>query len=64
MVDETNIFHTEWLCMKCKYEKITPINLYFNKKFLFENKFLKAGLMISSDITVYERKTLSQDVDK
>ena len=21
MVDDTNLLHTEWLCMKCKYEK-------------------------------------------
>ena len=49
MVDETNIFHTKWLCMKCKDEKITPVTLYFNKKCLFENKCLKVGLMISSE---------------
>ena len=33
MVDETNLFHTEWLCMKCKYEKITPVTLYFNENY-------------------------------
>ena len=31
--------------------------------FLFDNKCLKVGLMISSDITVSERKKISQDVD-
>ena len=56
MVDETNLSHTEWLCMKCKYEKMTPVTLYFNDFFLFDNKCLKVGLMISSDITVSERK--------
>ena len=49
--------------MKCKYEKITPVTLYFNEHFLFDNKCLKVGLMISSDITVSERKKISQDVD-
>ena len=58
MVDETNIFHTEWLCMKCKYGKITPVTLYFNEIVLFENKRLKVGLIISSDITVSERKNI------
>jgi len=56
MVDETTLLHTEWLYMKCKYEKITPVTLYFNENFLFENKCLKGRSMISSDITVYERK--------
>ena len=63
MVDETTLIHTEWVCMKCKNDKITPVTLYFNENFLFENKFLKVGLMISSDITVSERKKISQDVD-
>ena len=39
------------------------MTLYFNENFLLENKFLKVGLMISSDITVSERKKISQDVD-
>ena len=43
MVDETNIFHTEWLCMKCKYETISPETLYFNEHFLIDNKCLKIG---------------------
>jgi len=63
MVDENNIFNTEWLCMKCKYEKISPVTLHFNEHFLFDNKCLKVGLMISSDITVSERKKICQDVD-
>ena len=33
-------------------------------KILFENKCLKVRLMISSNITVSERKKVSQDVDK
>ena len=56
IVNKINLLHTEWLCIKYKYEKITPITLYFNEHFLFENKCLKVGLMISSDITVSERK--------
>ena len=64
IMDETNLLHTEWLCMKGKYEKITPVILHFNKHFLFENKCLKVGLKIFSDITVSERKQLSQDLDK
>ena len=32
MIDETNLLHTERLCMKCKYEKVTPVILHFNKK--------------------------------
>ena len=50
--------------MECKYETITPVTLYFNESFLFENKHLKVGLIIFSDITVYERTQLSQDFDK
>ena len=57
-VDENNIFNTEWLCMKCKYEKISPVTLHFNEHFLFDNQCLKVGLMISSDITVSEKKYL------
>ena len=64
MVDETTLLHIEWLRMECKYETITPVTLYFNESFLFENKHLKVGLIIFSDITVYERKQLSQDFDK
>ena len=64
MVDETTLIHTEWVCMKCKNEKITPVTLYFNENVLFENKYFKVGLMISSDIIVYERKKVSKDVDK
>ena len=45
-------------------KKNTPVILHFNKKFLFENKYLKVVLMISSDITVSKRKKVSQDVDK
>ena len=36
MVDYINLLHTEWLCMKYKYKKVTPITLYFNEHFLFE----------------------------
>ena len=64
MVDETTLLHIEWLRMKCKYETITPVTLYFNESLLFENKHLKVGLIIFSDITVYERTQLSQDFDK
>ena len=64
MANGTNLLHTEWLCMKYKYEKNTPVILHFNKNFLFENKYLKVVLMISSDITVSKRKKVSQDVDK
>ena len=32
MGDETNLLHTERLCMKCNYEKVTPVILHFNKK--------------------------------
>ena len=49
--------------MKCKYGKIAPVTLYFNEHFLFDNKCLKVWLMISSDITVSERKKISQDND-
>ena len=34
MVDETPLLYTEWLCMTCKYEKITLITLYFNENFI------------------------------
>ena len=64
MVDETNLLHTEWCCINYKYEKVTPITLYFNEHLLFENKCLKVELQIASDITVSERKIISQDVDK
>ena len=64
MVDETTFLLIEWLCMKCKYKKITPVTLYFNEKILFESKCLKVKLLISSDMTVYERKKVSQNVDK
>ena len=50
--------------MKCKYETITPVTLHFNEYFLFENKRLKVGLKISSDIPASERKKVPQDVDK
>ena len=50
--------------MKCKYKKITPVSLYFNENFLFESKCLKVRLLISSDMTVYERKNVYQNVDK
>ena len=43
--------------------KKSPVTLHFNEHFLFDNKCLKVGLMISSDITVSERKKISQDVD-
>ena len=33
MTDETNLLHTKRLCMKCKYEKVTPITLHFNEHF-------------------------------
>ena len=64
MADETNLLHTEWLCMKYKYEKIAPVILHFNEYFLFENKRFKVGLKISSDSTVSERKQVSQDANK
>ena len=50
--------------MKYKYEKITPVILHFNEHFFFENKYLKVGLMISSDITVSKRKKVSQYFNK
>ena len=64
MTDETNLLHTEWMCMKCKYEKVIPVTLHFNEHFLFENKCLKVGLHIASDITISVRKKISHDVNK
>ena len=63
MADETILLHTEWLCMKCKYEKVTPVTLHFNEHFLFENKCLNVRLQIVSDIKISDRKK-SQDVNK
>ena len=63
-VDKVKLLNTTWLCAKCKYTRYNMIETpNVEDDLIFEKKCLNVGLLMSSKISIQEKKTTLKNVD-